>query len=363
MSFNPLNPTLYNFLKTKFGAVKVEKQGQALITSITKSFGKKRSNVDYSGETYRVNCPVCGDTKQHLYVNYAFGEKDPKTGTPIYLATCFRCGPKVKYLKDLLQHTSFKKRVKPIVLDVPQQEKVEEVFVSPGKCVRLDKNIEAVKEAREYLESRDIDPDEAAKKYGVSFCVEGNKELWGGILEGRLIVPVILGKKLIGWQARLIDEPDIFHRDTSLKTLRWISMPGSGWRARNLFGFNEAAKHNICYVVEGPTDVLKQGPPCVGTLGQTVSSFQADLIAKTWSAKPDAKVVLIGDPPKSENSSEVMQQKRSLTMLSRVCVCPVYHVELPVEWGDPGDCDREEFHTFVDSQLKALTPFTPPLYL
>lgn len=227
----------------------------------------------------------------------------------------------------------------------------EHLFVSPGTCVAL--NDPQAKPARDYLVKRGIDPEEADTVYGVQFCIEDNPEPTSARMKNRLICPVWQEGMCIGWQARLIYEPkeqSVFGRPaftSSLDSLRWYSMPGSGWRSSSLFGYDQSKPESYCIVVEGPGDVLKQGKPCVASMGQVMSCAQVNLIARAWGDK-DA-VILVGDYRK-EGGTETAVQLRSAEMLKKACKCPVYLPVLP--HSDPGAWEREAFQAFIEDHIK-----------
>ena len=42
------------------------------------------------GETYKVSCPFCSDTRQRLWINHHWGVRDEKTNDDLlHLAHCF----------------------------------------------------------------------------------------------------------------------------------------------------------------------------------------------------------------------------------------------------------------------------------
>ena len=343
----PLNPQLYQILESSFGSVKTEKQGRRNLWKPGFYRGKPRARLIESGETYRCNCPHCSDTKYHLYINHECGRPDPCGMGKIWMAICYRCGPKTDLLRDCLAWTKFSNE--PLVgREVVVEETPVEQVVSPGTCIRIDQvNDPRIEVGASYLSERGIDPVEAGKVFGVSFCIHGNPDVYYGGCEGRIIIPMFRDRVLVGWQARLAKNLPKHEADKSFQTLRYWSMPGAGWRSRNLFGFDQATPHDYCVVVEGPTDMLKQGPPCIGTAGQTLSYAQAELIASVWGSR--RAVVLAGDSVNKGKGTEKTQQDRTMDMLSSICSAPVYRLELP--HGDPGDWQREEFFELLEQCL------------
>jgi hypothetical protein len=354
MSFHPLNPQLYQALQSQFGQIKVEKAGQRMIRHVRRNpaTGYMTTDIQEAGETYRVDCPRCNDQKRHLYVNHAFGTKDPGSHQRIKMAICFRCGNATELVENAIRwQTTLGQRYMPE--PISESEAPQDPYRSPGWCLRLDQHLQdpTVCRARQYLAERNIDPDFAGYTYGVSACVQGNPDLWGGAMAGRIIVPVMHNNQHVGWQARMIGDPDQGAK-RSLANLRWVSMPGSGWRSKHLVGFAQAYQSSWLYLVEGPTDMLKQGPPCVGSLGQTLSHRQVSVLAQEWPKK-DGGVVVVGDAQK-EGGQELTAQRRSVKMLLDQLSVPVYLCPLP--HGDPGDWSQSEFFNYVAEYVRHNPP-------
>jgi len=85
-----------------------------------------------------------------------------------------------------------------------------------------------------------------------------------------------------------------------------------------VIGFDQARPSPFVIVVEGPTDMAKQGPPCVGTLGQTVGHPQLDLLASTWGDRQ--AVIVMGDAGtrKDEVSRSTAEELSSRTKLTLI---------------------------------------------
>ncbi|MCY2931597.1 MAG: hypothetical protein NTV86_19320, partial [Planctomycetota bacterium] len=190
------------------------------------------------------------------------------------------------------------------------------------------------------------DPKFVSEVYGWRFCWRGDPLLWGGRCAGRIIMPVTRDGVEVGWQARLAHDPPPETRDKSFTTTtRWLTMPGTGWRSKNLIGYDQARSYDFCILVEGPTDMARQGPPCVGSLGQTMSHYQYELIASTWGNR--LGIVVMGDA--GANEDRVVA--KTVHELRRRCTCPVWAPRLP--HGDPGSWDRREFMQFITDFVSA----------
>jgi hypothetical protein len=82
------------------------------------------------------------------------------------------------------------------------------------------------------------------------FLLASVEAYFEGALDGRLIFPITQDGKHVGWQARLSFEPSVFNKDRNFQYLRWVSMPGSRWRSRHVFGYDQAKGSDVCVVVE-----------------------------------------------------------------------------------------------------------------
>src|ERR1043166_8551066 len=94
----PLRPELHAQLAICFGDVLVANEGQELVDEITTQWRVRRRHskavrrleVTQRGETYRVNCPFCGDDRHRLWVNHRWGLFDIGTNRRnLWLAKCF----------------------------------------------------------------------------------------------------------------------------------------------------------------------------------------------------------------------------------------------------------------------------------
>jgi len=83
----PLNPTLYDVLRSQFGTVRISNQGQPRRVQELPDpvrFGRFQTRALVKGEQYHVDCPLCGDRRGRLYFSYLFGTPDLRTGLPNY---------------------------------------------------------------------------------------------------------------------------------------------------------------------------------------------------------------------------------------------------------------------------------------
>jgi hypothetical protein len=349
MQHNLLNPALYRSLVARFGDVKLERPGQRLVTRMGfDNYGQPRVDILSWGETYRVNCPLCGDVKKKLYISYAYGLRHIESEKRLYPAKCFRCNLGQEQVYSLLSWTSRDQEPEVSVADAGSEE--HSPYLDPGECLRLDGDDPRLFHGQRYLRERGLDPTELGAVYGWRYCIAGNPQLWQGGLTNRIIIPVHYQGQEVGWQARLSFEPLPQLRDKDFTNLRWLSMPGT-WRSRYVYGYDQAANCNYCVLVEGPTDAARQGPPCVATLGQSRSLRQYEILAETWGAKK--AIIIVGDS--GEQEKQVTEE--TADELYARCRCPIYPLTLP--HGDPGKWPREEFFNYLAGWVQSHSPHQP----
>ena len=109
-----LNPTLYNRLCKLFGSVKISNQGVAMEPmppiSVPDVFDPDKLHLDVAvfGEYMLVSCPYCNDTRNRLWINHMFGQKDADGRRLTFLATCYNegCMANAENRKDFIDKLS-----------------------------------------------------------------------------------------------------------------------------------------------------------------------------------------------------------------------------------------------------------------
>jgi hypothetical protein len=342
-----LRPDLYARLKLKFGKVLIANQGQNISWAIEiGNEGKPRRILDSSrehhwGESYRVNCPYCGDTKRRLYVGHMWGLKDEVTGQQnLWLAFCQNenCLKLYEQQKAFYSHVwDFTTPGSDVVIKHRDKKSTGGVLEWPGGVWLLG-SLPPDHRARQYLTERRFNADFLSTYFRVGYIWEASFDF--RFLNGRLMIPIFLEGKIVGWQARLIyKEPD----EHNPKYFTGNGTP----RARLLYNFENAKKYPYCVVVEGPTDVWRFGPEAVAVFGKP-SGMQASIIQANWKT-----AIILLDEDAAKESKDLFEVLRK-TM-------KVLEVSLPVGV-DPGDFhDTPSLREFVFKQLaeKGFDPKEP----
>lgn len=333
----PLNSLLYRRMRTHFGEVRIVNEGEEFLADeyCDPLNGNLRKQVLQAGEQYVVNCDICTDTRHRLYVSYLFGTNDEKGSKNLGGVKCFNetdCYSEFENRKKLYE-TLFlyfnQLRHKPKKQENTEPKEIGKV-PSPGKLVPLEELPED-HHAIDYLLSRYFDPKVISRVYKVKYCERGDFFL----TSDRLIIPSFQDRKLVGWQARLIGDPDKAGPNSPPKY--WTS-PGMH-RRQVLYNLDRAGKWKTIVVVEGPTDVWNFGAMAVGIWGGDLSSFHKKLLVGSGAKS----LVLLLDPEEMRKECKILKTLRGLSGNFEEGVATVC---LP-DNEDPGSLDRKWMREFV----------------
>ena len=294
----PLNPRLYNLLKRKFKYVKISSAREKFIPGkICFNPVKDRDEMEpiQPGEYYQVCCPYCNDTKFRLYVNHMWGKKVDSFSL-MHMAICFNethCmsqrGRAYDFMEELTENEAFLEEA-PIRLGI--EVSVESVVAEwPGPCTRVDK-LPREHKAYQYLVGRGFDPILIGKFYNVHYCHDSFR--W--LARERLVIPIYVNKKMVGWQARPPEELKWKNPNTPPK---YYTMPGTP-RRMVIYNIGNASKYETGVIMEGPTDVWALGPMGVCTLGATMTRQQQNTFRVMFKRH---SAVLLFDPEEYQKDS------------------------------------------------------------
>lgn len=382
-----LNPELYNLLSRRYGKVKISNENIPMSYSLLRDDDGKVRGIEkpISGEEYCVCCPVCGDKRFRLYFNHRFGTMEAESGIPfndiIRLAHCFNEQCDLSREVELLK--PYAGRHMPIVKAQPSEAQSIRKVPKPGSCARLD----ILKEdhpAIQFVLGRNFDPDELAKKYGVSYCYSSTLRF----ARNRLIIPILEREKIVGWQSRYlgdvpkqadipksgasgcvsdiigtgigfivkVDKHEYYMPKGSMPTVKIGESVSAGsalavpvpkyWTApgtpRNtvLYNLDRARRYPYVIVVEGPLDAIRIGGPVIATLGTSVTALQQRRIAGIWQNK---NIILMFDPEAADTTEKVKAFLSKYMMESNLL-----SITLPAG-KDPADFSRDEIWNIIIS--------------
>jgi len=352
-----LNKALYAALESIFGKVLIANENQAI------QLVKRRDPVDgkiktwkiSGGEQYHVNCPMCGDQRYRLYINYAYG-MDAEVGYPSSkLVKCqnescesatdrssdFK-GNVVVYLTQQLRryHAGCKRGVLPsitamnraadsAVIETPPDLPFPSIERGWGTSIGT---LGEYHPARQYIcGTRRFEPS-ILDAWGAIFCtaypVEENGKSYHW-LKDRIFIPCPGG----GWQARAVDGLNAFGP-------KYYNKPA--WQKNNvIYGMTNAQHWSFAILVEGVTDVWRiSSMPGICCFGKRISETQAGMISKTW----DTVAIMLDDDAFRDKDNSAMKTMASLRRYG----VQTFPVSLP-HGMDPADCDD----VFIRERIQA----------
>lgn len=258
---------------------------QNVESRITKKFGKFKKSKGKKGLEYIVKCPFCGKNGK-LYIN------------PMHnLYTCFKCG-EAGSAERLLGQFNFQTQeaVRQILTPLPT-----DIPLPGGLCdlMQLDSN----HPASIYLAHRGFDAKELNNNFGVRYCQSGR--MFAGIYNtsNTLVFPIWMDGRLIGWQSRLLYNPEklteqecevlALPKDDDgdyVKPPKYWTSPGLE-KGRAFFNYDWACQSDVVVITEGVFDAMAVGRCAVATLGKGVTDYQARMIMARWKV-----AVILLDP-------------------------------------------------------------------
>lgn len=323
MVTNVLNPRLYQSLVDAFGDVRVDSRGvQAQIQQVMEE-GRVKVRIR-GGEYYSVNCPMCGDRRKRLEVNYTYGtEQCGQTIRHTYHCfneECEKNPLRPLNLQEYLQAYIRDAGASPVTIDYTNSRPAQ-VLLSPGGCISLDK-LPPTHFTHTFFRGRGFDPVWAARRFGVGVCVEPDANLSRGLarlLYNRIIFPIKYNHQQVGFQARYVDPLTgsgmVPNKDVPKY---WTS---SGFRKTEyVYNYDQMAADKLPFgiVAEGVMMVMKL-PWAGASFGKTLSVTQRD---KLFSLYKDGALVLLRDKDAKERAEQDRDEMKTYFRGGVACVTP-----------------------------------------
>lgn len=335
----PPNKQLMSALTKRLGGIKVAHEGEPVrIVKVPDPFdnSRTRNHTEEMGERYFVSCPFCGDNRKRCSVSYLFNTKDDRGRLRTRgFWMCFneQCHKEERNrLEDTLKGymggpSELRNVYRGPAAPATETGELKETKL-PGKCVLISR-APADHPAVRYVADRKFDPVALAKDWGVSVCLQSPNPL----LEGRVIVPIELGGKLVAWQARAANDRDF---------PKYYTTPHFP-KSRVLFNLDGAMSGRCVVVTEGVFDAFRVGKSAVCVFGKSVSTVQRELLRSHWRG-----VVFLLDADAIEDAQKQME-KLGPDHFSWGARC----VKL-TESKDPGDATVKQLRRAFREQLDDL---------
>lgn len=276
---NVLNVPLYNALSTACpdGVVIVNEGCEGDLETV---FENKclRATRCHGGEEYKLNCPVCGDTRRRLYVSHWAFKNVRQKGKKVYTDGLFYCHNEkcdLREFKDTLAGL-----IDPADVEVPQvlrkkRAKKKEGIPLPEGSIPINAHDVPVS-TRKYLEDRRFDPDELYARWGVMCC----ENLADYPEHGpKIIYPIHLFGKVVGWQARLSWDPS---KEQQRQGIRKYYFPAGISKSDLVYNRDSARDKDVTVIVEGVTDVHRIGDAAVAIFGKVPSVRQTQIFKNVF---------------------------------------------------------------------------------
>jgi len=308
-----LNDALYQALGTLFGEVPgVASEGAEArfscppmkMTHYTRKT-KRSAVVSHWGESYRVNCPICGDKRQRLFFSHLYGMVTKQNSVTYHFGNLWRCQNEKCDLRYHLRNLQIPEAVpvamKPTTFIGIMQEEVP----IPNGCLPLG-SADVPAAAYDYLHGRRFDPAALFNNYLIMFAPKGT-EWWPAengeparvLYEDRLLIPVIQGRRLVGYQLRrLEDRPKDKYKYLNAKLTK----------SKALYNRDVAMFCRDVVLVEGVTDVWRVGRHGVGLFGKDISPTQLLLMKSLWGFSGRALLCLDADDAAAQVKMEYMAE-------------------------------------------------------
>lgn len=364
-----LNKQLYDKLRAAFGEVEVIDAGVKpklklipdtyTFSGYTWAFDK--SFQDYFGESYRFNCPICGDKKKHCYVSalsFSIPSLEGVEKKPVQLLiTCFRrnCFKNNKEARDFV--TKRLSGESNVVFEINEEQSIfgssRELFSDMHKAdadtlLKWQPDYKPVTndapaEVLDYIDKRGIrqeDITELSIGYGKCWNFKTSNFIGNS---NWLQFPIIDQGGLRGFQSRQLRTTD---------KLKYYFDPRTP-KKMCLYNRLRAVKFPVVAIAEGVIDALHIGRCGMAFFGSSPSKAQVKLLQQDG-----AKMVLYIPDQKKHYTPEGICDLDP-TAIANEC-CNQWNQQQLFEWGayridvpgdDAGECTMTEVWNAIIEQL------------
>lgn len=333
-----------------------------------------KKNFEYSigVDGHQINlkmCPHCGDEKWHFYIN---GKPSSSLlrSHPFWCHKCSATGNIVGFImavdglsyqmavKFLLTNQRRRNQTEIGVLErKPLSSGTPEENIEPLSEITMPVEFMPLTENIDYTAARGL-TDEAVQYFQLKFCSkylsyesiqdcgfipqdqeftpQQATEKFGRLTHNRLILPVIMDGKVVGWQARAIDK-----RMPKYLNSRNFKKSQALYNHDIVHDIKFKAKHNALILCEGPFDVIAchmAGYRAVATFGKHVSNAQIGLLLRLGIKK-----VIIGLDPDAIEDAQALYKNLCTLFDTMVLKMP--------EDIDLGDCAPAQIDSLIRSRL------------
>ena len=366
-----INPVLFHKLRAAFGKVIVEAENQKpklKLLDPPKQIGNRLVDWQFNeddccrGETFRINCPICGDSNGfHCYISALsftrpeiHGQQLSKAGLIIHCfrRNCFKNNPEARLaVSEAIRSEA--------ISDITICESEESLFDSDSAVDMHGTTLEDFKkwqpdyhpidistpiDVLKFLVKRGISARDIVElNIGYGKCWNYKKQHYIGN-ENWIQFPIVDQAGLRGFQSRQI------HSDAKMKYFFDARTP----KKMCLYNRERACKYNIVTISEGVIDAIHVGPCGMAYFGTEPSTAQKRLIqqdgAKLVLYLPDQKKHYDKDGKCDLDPGKIADKVIEEWKAKFNFEWGIYKVDVPGP--DPGECTREEIWKAVLQQVK-----------
>jgi len=366
------SPKLYTILREDCDSIAITSVGEpGVYTYPSQKFcglrkSKKRKGVgrvEEWGETYSINCPECGDTKNRLYVSHYTGataatssKKHKDTGEKVpcgfiefgTVAVCHNEHCNVApYLKRVLARAG---ELGDVVVHAPAKFSggVVESVPLPLNFSLFDSAVP--NEVLDYIADRRYTPDYLEKNFDIRYMPPGTflwKRADGTEVKSwdpRLLIPVYRAHVVIGWQARIAQDVP---QGTKVKKYLFPPTSVTHGEGKSSWFYNgyEASYCKDIVIVEGVTDVWRIGLHALCIFGKTIGQSQIEVMKEAWGSFASCVIVFDGDP----DAWKAANKLKNILREQNVFPGGVTALRLGAGY-DPDNYTTEEINLLIDKE-------------
>jgi len=304
---------------------------------LRESYGRVRR---FQGKSpFRICCPFCPARHGSPDKKFSLGLTPSEN---VY--GCFRCGAGGQ-ITELFRDASALTEQK-VAAPARSSLGVPEARL-PGRILPLQ-DLSDTHIATMYLRKRGFTPAALGRYFGMGYCERG-KEFSVFDTSNTLFMPVWMGGSVVGWQCRLLYNPESVPDDMKeayrfpydSEAGEFITPPKyftNGEKDRMLMNYDIAARSKYVVVTEGPLDMAAVGPCAVATMGKGVTDVQRRIIQSTWRV-----AILLLDPDADAENHQLSASLRT--------VMPAIPVALK-GYKDPGDAPTAEIWRQISATMQ-----------
>jgi hypothetical protein len=332
-----LNPALYETLVKLYKRVGIVNEGYTGSYEQIYDEGRYIATRAQDSEQYRINCPVCGDTRQRLYISHwAFRDLKHKSRKVVTtgLMHCHNEKCNLVEVKKQIGKSLDWGRTTTVPVGKTARAISNEDMPMPAGSIPVN-DPSAPKITQDYLKKRGFDLDYLYGRWDVhavevlpDYADHGPK----------IIYPVYWNDKRVFWQARLSWDPT--KEDQKRGARKYFNLPGVT-KSKYLYNRDGARGQKIVIMVEGVTDVHKIGDNAIAFFGKCPSSHQLQIIANVFSMATG--IILLDSDADDEVREFCIKYKEGLFQGG---LYPIY-----LKDKDPGSYSREAIWDIISTEI------------